>query len=59
MYVCMYMVRIVRNEHARVIEAENSVTLDKCTSTTAFIVLVLQKVIMDLLMKILTRTMNT
>jgi len=61
MYMHTYMVGIVRNVHARVMEAENSITLIIYTSVNIFIALEWhsENDYGFLLMNILTRMVNT
>ena len=59
-YMCMYVVRTICNVRARVVEAENSITLTTHTSTKVFIALRwCSETIMVLLINILTTVTRT
>ena len=58
MYVCMYVV-IIHNAHARVMEAENSITLTIYRSENVFIALGSRSEMIMVFMNILNRTVNT
>ena len=57
--VCTYVVRIIRNVHARVMEAENSITLTLYSSENVFIALGWHSEMIMVFMNVLIRTANT